>query len=175
ACGQELNISVPTQAIPLECDLTRLAQAISNLLNNAAKYSERGGKIWLTGERIGSDAIISVRDTGIGIPADMLPRIFEMFTQMSHPLDRSQGGLGIGLTLVKRLVEMHDGTVTAHSEGPGKGSEFSVRLPLAIETSRAPRAIPATHASEAISPLRILVVDDNRDAAESLSMLLEVM
>ena len=107
-----------------------------NLLNNASKYTEPGGHIWLTAERQGSDVVVSVRDTGIGIPPDKLPRVFEMFTQVDRSLERSQGGLGIGLTLVKRLVEMHGGTVEARSDGPGRGSEFVVRLPVLIGSRR---------------------------------------
>ena len=119
----------------MDADLTRLAQVFLNLLNNAAKYSDRGGHIWLTAERQGSDVVVSVRDTGIGIAADQLPRIFEMFSQVDRSLEKSQGGLGIGLTLVRRLVEMHGGSVEARSDGPGKGSEFIVRLPVVVEAS----------------------------------------
>ena len=129
--GQEFVVTLPSEPIHLDADPVRLAQVISNLLNNAAKYTERGGHIWLTAERHGSDAVVTVRDTGIGIPADMLPRIFEMFTQVDRSLERSQGGLGIGLTLVKRLVDLHGGTIMAHSDGPGQGSAFIVRLPIA--------------------------------------------
>ena len=104
---------------------------LSNLLNNAAKYTDQGGRIWVTAERQGDQVLIRVKDTGIGIPPEMLPRIFDMFTQVDRSLERSEGGLGIGLTLVQRLVEMHGGTVEARSDGPGKGSEFVVRLPVA--------------------------------------------
>ena len=128
SCGHELRVTVEPQLF-VDGDLTRLAQVVSNLLNNAAKYMERGGQIWLTAERQGGEAVISVRDTGIGIPAEMLTQVFEIFVQVDRSLSRSRGGLGIGLTLVKRIVEMHDGTVTAKSEGSGKGSEFVVRLP----------------------------------------------
>ena len=121
----------------MDADPTRLAQVFSNLLNNAAKYTERGGHIWLTAERQGSDVVVSVRDTGVGIAADMLPSVFEMFTQVDRSLERSQGGLGIGLTLVKRLVEMHGGSVEARSDGPGKGSEFVVRLPVVVAAAAA--------------------------------------
>src|SRR5207237_573927 len=127
-------------------------------------------------ERQGSDAVVSVRDTGVGIPAEMLPRIFEMFTQVDGSLDRSRGGLGIGLTLVKRLVELHGGTITARSDGPGTGSEFVVRLPAVLESPPAPRRADADGEGAApVSALRILVVDDNRDAAASLGMLLRIM
>ena len=131
-CGHELTISLPTEAFYLDADPIRLAQVFLNLLNNAAKYTNRGGQIWLTAEREGSDAVVSVRDNGIGIPGDMLSSIFDMFTQVDRSLEQSQGGLGIGLTLVRRLVEMHDGSIEARSNGPDEGSEFVVRLPLAI-------------------------------------------
>jgi CheY-like chemotaxis protein len=176
AGGHEFTVAVPPEPIHLDADLARLAQVISNLLNNAAKYTHPGGRIWLGAERQGSDAVLAVRDTGIGIPADMLPRIFEMFTQVNRPLDRSHCGLGIGLALVKRLVEMHGGVITAHSDGPGKGSEFTVRLPavmasphvLHLENGRSEPAL-------ATSPLRILVVDDNEDSAVSVGMLLRII
>ena len=129
-CGHELTVSLPPEPVHLDADPIRLAQVFLNLLNNAAKYTKRGGHIWLTAEREGSDAVVSVRDNGIGIPGDMLSRIFEMFTQVDRSLERSQGGLGIGLTLVRRLVEMHDGSIEARSNGPDQGSEFVVRLPL---------------------------------------------
>lgn len=130
ASGQELTVNVPEQPIPIDGDLTRLAQVISNLLNNAAKYTAPDGRITLTAERQGSDVVISVRDTGIGVPVEMLPRIFDMFAQVDRSLERSQGGLGVGLTLAKRLVDMHGGTITAWSDGPWMGSEFVVRLPI---------------------------------------------
>jgi len=146
----------------------------SNLLNNAAKYSDRGGHVTLAVERQGSDVVVSVKDTGIGIAANQLPRIFEMFTQVDHSLEKSQGGLGIGLTLVKRLVEMHGGRVEARSDGLGNGSEFIVRLPVVVEAS-----IPQESRGEEEKPpkssLRILIVDDNRDGADSLGMMLRIM
>jgi PAS domain S-box-containing protein len=172
--GHELAISAPGEPLFLDGDLTRLAQVVSNLLNNAAKYTERGGCIRLAVERQGSDVVISVRDTGIGIPAEALPRIFEMFTQVDRSMERSQGGLGIGLTLVKRLVDLHGGSITAQSDGAGKGSEFTVRLPLAMA---APDASPAPRPSEVAtgSALRVLVVDDNWDSAATLGMLLRIV
>ena len=130
--GHELTVTLPEQPIVIDADMTRLAQAVSNLLNNAAKYSEQGGHIWLTVERQGSNVVVSVRDTGIGIAADQLPRIFDMFSQVDRSLERSQSGLGIGLTLVRQLVELHGGRVEARSEGPGEGSEFVVRLPVVV-------------------------------------------
>ena len=133
--GHELTVMLPEQSILIDADMTRLAQAFLNLLNNAAKFSERGGHIWLTVERQGNDVVVSVRDTGIGIAADQLPRIFDLFSQVDRSLERTQGGLGIGLTLARQLVEMHGGEVEAHSEGPGTGSEFVVRLPIIVERS----------------------------------------
>ena len=171
--GHELTVEVPPQPIHVAADPTRLAQVLSNLLNNAAKYTDQGGRIWLTAARQGDDALIRVKDTGAGIPAGMLQRIFDMFTQVDHTLERSEGGLGIGLTLVQRLVEMHGGTVEARSDGPGQGSEFIVRLPVALEAELSPTAAGQT--SPAPVARRILVVDDNRDAADSLGMLLRMI
>ena len=133
--GHKLTLTLPKEPVTVNADPTRLAQVFMNLLTNAAKYTERGGQIRLAAERQGSDVVVSVRDTGIGIAADQLPRIFEMFSQIDRSLEKAQGGLGTGLTLVKRLVEMHGGSVAAQSEGLGKGSEFSVRLPIAIEAA----------------------------------------
>ncbi len=135
--GQELTVTLPAQPLMVEADVTRLAQVFLNLLNNAAKYGDRGGHIQLTVEREGSEVVVTVKDTGVGIAADQLSRIFEMFTQVDRSLLKSQGGLGIGLTLVKRLVEMHGGSVQARSAGLDKGSEFIVRLPVVIEGSTA--------------------------------------
>ena len=138
-----------------------------NLLTNSAKYTERGGRIWLAAERRGDEVVVSVRDTGIGIPAESLPRIFDMFTQVDRSIERSTGGLGIGLALVKGLVEMHGGTVTAASDGPGKGSTFTVRLPVLAGRPEPPAAAAPGRTGTAAGPRRrILVVDDNRDAAD---------
>ena len=172
--GHQLTVTLPEQVLIVDADLTRLAQVFMNLLNNAAKYSERGGHIQLRVERQGSSAVVSVKDTGIGIAADQLPRIFDMFTQVSGALEKSQGGLGIGLMLVKRLLEMHGGTVQASSDGPGKGSEFVVRLPLAIQALQSP-ASPQDASNPGMSPLRILIVDDNRDGADSMTEMLGIM
>ena len=151
----------------------RLAQVFGNLLNNSCRYTEPGGRIWLTAEREGNDAVVKVKDTGIGIPPDKLRTVFEMFSQIDRPLERSRGGLGIGLTLVKRLVEVHGGSVEVISEGEGRGSEFVVRLPVALETSQA-KSIAPTTARAPTAVRRILVVDDNRDTAESLAELLNI-
>jgi CheY-like chemotaxis protein len=172
-CGHELTISQPPESLNLDADPIRLAQVFLNLLNNAAKYTKRGGHIWLTAEREGSDAIVSVRDNGIGIPGEMLSRIFDMFTQVDRSSEQSQSGLGIGLTLVRRLVEMHDGSIEARSKGPDEGSEFVVRLPLIQPPLKSPPKSDGPRAA-ALRGSRVLVVDDNKDSAESLGMLLQL-
>jgi two-component system CheB/CheR fusion protein len=158
--------------VRVTADPTRLTQVLANLLNNAAKYTDEGGEITLAVERDADQAIVRVRDTGAGISPEMLSRVFDLFTQVDDTLDRSQGGLGIGLTLVKSLVELHGGRVEVTSDGVGKGSEFVVRLPaLAGETP----AAPVAWAEEGpVVPRRVLVVDDNRDSAESLATLLRL-
>jgi PAS domain S-box-containing protein len=173
--GHELTVTLPDQPLIVDADMTRLAQVFLNLLNNAAKYSDRGGHIQLNVEHQGSDVVVTVKDTGIGIAADQLTRIFEMFTQVDRSLDKSHGGLGIGLTLVKRLVEMHGGRVEAKSRGPGKGSEFIVRLPVLVEASRLQAWGVEQDPASPKSSLRILIVDDNRDGADSLAMMLRIM
>ncbi|HYC56609.1 MAG TPA: ATP-binding protein [Candidatus Binatia bacterium] len=174
AAGHELVVELPSYSILLDADPVRLGQVFSNLLNNAAKYTERGGRIWLCARHSDRKVKVSVRDTGIGIPAQALPTIFEMFTQVERSLEKSQGGLGIGLTLVKRLVEMHGGSVEARSEGVGRGSDFAVTLPV---TSAASAAIVTESAEspQRRSACRILVADDNRDAAESMGTMLRLM
>ncbi|HYQ91509.1 MAG TPA: PAS domain S-box protein, partial [Candidatus Competibacteraceae bacterium] len=174
AAGHELTIAMPAEPLFLEADSIRLAQVFSNLLNNAAKYTEHGGHIWLTAEQIGSEARISVKDTGIGIPTDQLLHIFEPFMQMRASLGRSQGGLGIGLTLVQQLVRMHGGRIEARSAGAGQGSEFIVYLPLAIEAPATAASTDSTGQESAPTRLRLLVADDNKDAATSLSLLLQM-
>ena len=134
ACGQDLHVKMPSQPMALHADASRLAQVISNLLNNAAKYTERGGRITLAASSANGTVSISVADTGMGIPSEMLHRIFEVFTQGEQSKVGPHGGLGIGLTLVKQLVELHGGTIRVHSDGPGKGSEFVVNLPIAPES-----------------------------------------
>ena len=174
--GHQLTVTIPPQPIQLEADPTRLAQVLSNLLNNAAKYTDQDGRIGVTAELQGNEALIRVGDNGTGIHPEDLPRIFDPFTQAGRSSERSEGGLGIGLTLVKRLVEMHGGAVEARSEGPGKGSEFTVRLPVAVAAGRARSQAAAVGEEGGASPLRrILVVDDNLDAADSLGMVLRMM
>jgi len=165
-----LNLRLPRAPLVLDADPVRVAQVFANLLNNAAKYTDRGGVITLEAWRDGGEAVVAVSDTGQGIEAGELPRLFQMFSRGERSSRRTQGGLGIGLALVRKLVELHGGTVSAHSEGLSKGSRFTVRLPLAAATAPRP-ATPAAGEPD-ISTLRALVVDDNRDAAESMAMLL---
>jgi PAS domain S-box-containing protein len=171
----ELMVSLPRKPLRLEGDMTRLTQVFFNLLNNAAKYTEPGGRIWLNAEREDKEAVVRVRDNGSGVPPELLPKIFDLFAQGKHALGRSQGGLGLGLTLVRRLVEMHAGSVAASSAGAGKGSEFIVRLPLvAAEAMERPQPpLLSTPSQATVQVDRALVVDDNLDVAESLVMLLE--
>lgn len=168
-----LKVRVPPEPLSVYADPTRLSQVLANLLNNAAKYTEEGGAIFLEVEREGDQAVIRVRDTGIGIPAALLPHVFDLFVQADRSLDRSQGGLGIGLTLVRRLVELHGGEVSASSPGPRQGSEFVVRLPLWTGAPAVDDAFPPASASGANGQTKkILVVDDNADAAHSLALIL---
>ena len=147
----------------------------SNLLNNAAKYTEPGGQIELTGEVIGDQVVVRVKDSGLGIPAEAMPRLFDMFSQVDRNMERAQGGLGIGLTLVRRLTEMHGGTVEAHSDGAGKGSEFEVRLPILDRTAPQAKERATDQGAATAGKRRILVVDDNQDSAVSLAMMLKLM
>jgi PAS domain S-box-containing protein len=168
-----LHLDITAEPLIAEVDPTRITQVIGNLLNNAVKYTDEGGQIWLSARREGDEAVIQVRDSGIGIPTDLLPHVFDLFSQADRSLDRAQGGLGVGLTLVHRLVTLHGGSVLVRSEGAGKGSEFSVRIPLRQE------AQPASQHERAAPPAngpcrRILVVDDNVDAADSLTLLLKL-
>lgn len=174
ALDHELELSLPPEPLVLDADPIRLAQVIGNLLTNSAKYTEPGGRIWLSIVRDGEQAVVSVRDNGIGIAAETLPHIFSLFVQVDHAAMRSQGGLGIGLTLVQNLVEMHGGQVRAQSDGLGAGCEVQVRLPLLTQPPELPNAeksLPQPTGSVAACH-RLLVVDDNQDAANTLAMLL---
>ena len=172
SAGHELSVSIPTEPIAIEGDSVRLTQVFANLLTNAAKYTNSGGRIEVTARQIGDNAVVRVRDNGIGILPKHLDSVFEMFMQVDRSSRHSQGGLGIGLTLARSLVEMHGGQIKAHSEGPGTGSEFVVTLParprsdLVTQPDRVPAQLP---------PRRVLVVDDNRDAADTLSTLLRAL
>jgi signal transduction histidine kinase len=177
-CKHELTVVLPPRPIILEVDPARMAQVLSNLLNNAAKYTDEGGEISLSAEPAGCEVLIRVRDNGIGITPELLPHVFDMFTQADQTLSRSRGGLGIGLTLVRSLVEMHNGRVGVHSDGPDRGSEFTVRLPLPAQPDAAQpdAADPVTDdAGIPFQRRRILVVDDNRSHATSLGVLLRTM
>jgi CheY-like chemotaxis protein len=170
--GHDLTVALPPRPVFVDADRARLAQVFANLLNNSAKYTPPAGRIRLTVEQQGSDAVVRVTDTGIGIPREKLTDIFAMFAQV----ERSEGGLGIGLSLVRRLVEMHGGRVEAHSDGPGAGSEFVVRLPVALAPGRAPKPDDGEgDRPQSTSRYRILVVDDNRDGADSLALMLGIM
>jgi signal transduction histidine kinase/CheY-like chemotaxis protein len=169
--GQELQLDIARTPIAVEGDRTRLAQVFSNLLNNAAKYTETQGRIRLAVRQEGDDAVVSVSDNGIGLTPEAMGRIFEMFVQVDRTLERSQAGLGVGLTLARRLVELHNGTLEARSEGPGKGSEFTVRIPVSgLHLDQAASATPADDGE--VHARRILLADDNVDFANSLGQLL---
>ena len=176
AARHELTVEVPDDELFVDADATRIAQVVANLLNNAAKYTPPGGRIALSLRREGLEAVVAVSDTGVGIPEHALQSVFEMFSQVGSESERSQGGLGIGLSLVRQLVQMHGGSVLAESAGPGAGSRFTVRLPLLLKdaaSASAPVSAAATEA-DAGSGLRVLVVDDNVDAAVTLAMILDV-
>jgi PAS domain S-box-containing protein len=173
ASRHAFSVALPDGPLPLRGDRTRLAQALTNILHNACKYTPEGGRIELSAARTDGAVVVSVADTGVGIPDDMLPRVFEVFQQVGRTIDRAQGGLGLGLTVVKRLIEMHGGSVWAESPGPGQGSTFFARLPL-VEGARPEPARPPSGPRAVGTPRRALVVDDNRDAADSLVMLLEL-
>jgi len=174
--GHEFTTEIPAGTLRVNADPLRLTQALGNVLGNAAKYTERGGRITLSVCRQGADVEIRVRDTGIGIPAEVLPRIFDLFTQLDRRSDHSHTGLGIGLALVRRLLQMHDGTISAHSEGTGRGSEFLIRLPLLLETTQSANGSQSSARTDAAPPVRrrILVADDNADALETLATVLEL-
>ncbi|MDI1484186.1 response regulator [Polyangium sp. y55x31] len=171
---QALAVQLPSAPVQVRADLTRLTQVFTNLLNNAAKFTPQGGQLGLTATRKGAEVIVRITDTGVGIDAALLPRIFDLFTQGDVSLDRTQGGLGVGLTLVKRLVEMHGGAVMAESAGVGEGSAFTVRLP-ASNADAGDHDSASREDVEGPEGLRVLVVDDNRDSAETLSLLLDML
>jgi len=168
----EVVVDIPTEPLVVIGDPTRLEQCVGNLLSNAIKFTGPGGRVAVIAKRRGREAVVLVRDSGVGIAADALERVFELFEQVEAPLARARGGLGIGLTLTRRLIELHGGHVTARSGGPGQGSEFEIVLPLAGETATRHEAPRAALASTA--PRRILIVEDNRDAREMLRMVLEM-
>jgi len=173
ASRHTLDVRLSPQPLAVDGDLTRLSQAVLNLLTNAIKYTPAGGSIELAVAREGDYAAVRVKDSGIGMAPELIPTVFDLFVQGERSLDRSEGGLGIGLTLVKRLVSLHGGTVSAHSEGPGRGSEFAIYLP-ALPQSTSARELPQ---DEPVAPThrrsRVLIVDDNRDSADTLAALLE--
>jgi signal transduction histidine kinase len=178
---QSLKVHLPQTPIRLGADFARIAQVIANLLNNASKFTDAGGTIELSIARDGDCARIRIRDTGIGMTPEALGRIFEMFAQVDSSIERSQGGLGIGLTLAKTLVELHGGSITALSDGPGRGSEFQIRLPAASAASAVPHPPPppasdmsTASPTPAAAKRKILIVDDNRDSATTLAMLLKL-
>ena len=168
--GHRLDVTMPDQAVTVHGDLARLAQALGNLVNNAAKYTPDGGRITVALGRAGEAAVLTVTDNGIGLSADMLERVFDMFAQVKQSLERSQGGLGIGLALVRSLVSLHGGSVSAQSPGPGEGSTFTITLPLLNDLLQA--AVAAQKAPVSATARSILVVDDNQDAAVSMALLL---
>jgi CheY-like chemotaxis protein len=170
AAGHALTVSLPEGPLVVDGDTTRLTQVVVNLLANSAKYTPNGGAISLAAGREGGHAVIRVRDNGIGIAQESLKTIFDMFSQLTPALDRSKGGLGIGLALVRGIVELHGGTIGAASDGPGQGSEFMVRLPLADSACRPEQD---SQAKMPRLPARVLVVDDNADAADTLVLALE--
>lgn len=174
ASRQDLTVQMPGHPIVVDADFARLAQVVGNLVNNACKFTQDSGHIWLSLAREGEQAVIRVQDTGVGIAADQVAHIFEMFTQLDASLERRQSGLGIGLTLVKTLTEMHGGIVEAHSAGMGLGSEFVVRLPIRVDTGDEVRTATAASSLPCTTALRVLVVDDNQDAATSLASLLQL-
>ena len=170
-----LRIDIQVGDVPLDADAHRLGQAFANVLNNACKYTAPGGTIWLTAVRDGAQLVVSVRDSGIGLTEEECVRIFDLFVQVDASLERARGGLGIGLTLVRQLVEMHGGSVTVRSDGPDRGSEFVIRIPIAtIDDGAVALQEPFAHAVIR-RPLRILIVDDNHDGADMLALTLSIL
>jgi len=172
--GHHLLVETGAETLVLNADPVRLAQVFSNLLNNAAKYTEPGGTIWITVERRGPDVVVCVRDSGVGIPPEMLPRVFDLFTQIDRTLGRAQGGIGIGLALVRNLVEMHHGSVEAHSEGLGHGTSIVVRLPLVADAD-VEQSGPGNASTRPKVDRRILVIDDDHDVADSFVIFLRTL
>jgi signal transduction histidine kinase/ActR/RegA family two-component response regulator len=173
SAGHQLHVTLPLPPITLHADPTRITQVILNLLTNAAKYTPHGGTIWLAARREEYTAIITVRDTGIGIPPESLASVFQMFSQLTPALERAQGGLGIGLALVRGLVELHGGSISATSAGVGCGSEFEVRLPMTpLEAVAAPMELSEP---PSVTKQKILIVDDSRDVTDTMTMLLDVL
>jgi signal transduction histidine kinase/ActR/RegA family two-component response regulator len=175
AAKHEFTVVVPQQAIYVQADSSRLAQVFANLLHNSVKYTEPGGHVWLTAQILGNEVVVVVRDTGIGIRPDDIPRIFELFVQVAPVLERSKGGLGIGLSLAKGIVELHGGRIEATSAGVGKGSEFLVRLPILASVANAADSHAEEKSSRHVTRRRIVVVDDLADAADSLAIMLQTM
>jgi CheY-like chemotaxis protein len=172
----DLTVTLPPGPVYLDADPNRLAQVFANLLDNAAKYTDRGGHIWLTAEPQGREVTVSVRDTGIGIAREHLSDIFEMFSQVAPVSEQSFEGLGVGLALVRGLVELHGGRIEVHSDGPGRGSQFRVQLPVSEAPQQALQVADIDgEKQDGLSNCRVLVVDDNRDSTDSLATLLQLM
>jgi CheY-like chemotaxis protein len=171
ANSHTVTLELPPGPVHVDADPVRLSQIIANLLDNAAKYTDPRGRIRLGVEVLGSHVQISVEDNGVGIDPTVLPTVFDLFVQAEHDSEQVRSGLGIGLTLVRRLVELHGGTVDAVSEGPGKGSQFTVRLPLRDGRPAEKSEVPEDHVPANDGALRVLIVEDNKDAAEMLTML----
>jgi CheY-like chemotaxis protein/anti-sigma regulatory factor (Ser/Thr protein kinase) len=174
ASGRELVLDLPAEPVVLEADFARLAQVFANLLHNAVKYTAEGGELRLHARREGGSIVVGVKDDGVGIPAESLPRVFDMFTQVDRSTGAARGGLGVGLSIVRNLVTLHGGTVEALSEGPGRGAEFVVRLPILSAPAPLAPSPPEVVAATAAARRRILVVDDNQDSAACLALLLEM-
>jgi len=171
AADQQLDVRMPPTPIWVDGDGARLVQIFANVLSNAVKFTPRGGQIWFSAESQSAEALVRIRDTGIGIAADVLPRVFDMFQQAEPILERSAGGLGIGLTLARRLVEMHDGRIAVTSAGPGQGTQVEIRLPMTLSPAGPVQLVEPPSVAEG-RKLRVLIVEDNVDAAEMLDLLI---
>jgi CheY-like chemotaxis protein len=171
---QELLVELPAERLALDADPVRLTQAVENLLHNSAKYTDPGGHVRLAARRVGGEVVVRVEDDGIGIAPDLLPRVFDVFVQAKQPPNRARGGLGLGLALVRSLVELHGGTVRAESAGPGQGSAFEIRLPAAPSAEAPAPAAPHVRPNGHGPPLRIAIIEDNPDIRETLRELLEL-